>query len=486
MSATSRQTLTARLFNVAGRLKRADMNSAYNAPAVPARLVADCSGIISNADELKVMAYLYFALLDTEGYFGNRDTTILAVINRCFGNRNVIHGVNVIKQMLLDDVIVFSTDRQSEPHPTIGFNRDFLAASVALANSVLERIEELEQTMQHEVPSAEGGDDATGAPAGRGDVMADEEEEEIVDPNDDEDGYDAVSSEITSRRALMNEAVVPEGFVYIPDEAIADTFARIVGICSNDVSSILRSYGVSAIASHYRPKRHDRVVVLLSGAPGTGKTAAAYALADMLQRRLFVTGGDMLKSPLVGMFERNTRRMFDEFKKVSLAEPKAPILLIDECEALFARRGHDTVNAAISRSQNMVTDILLQEIEAFEGILILTTNTPGVFDPAFDRRIDYKLHLDATSVTTQRNVWQLRLPIAMPGAADIDVDALVREFTMTPADITLVVFNVVRSIVSRNPTSHRLTQDDIVRECRAFRGTFNASRRVSKAPFGFI
>jgi hypothetical protein len=492
MSAATRQTLTARLQSYAGRILKASDNNTLGTLSVPRQLIVDCAGIVADADQLRVLTILYYRLLRPESHRSVGGSS-LKISTVCFGSDDIIRGTHVIMEMLLANKIAFSDANRMGSTPTIGFNNDFLAAEITLADNTLERIAELEVTLAAQQPLQSdlvmGSDMATSmaaaATADAGEAYADEEANVEEDDDEYDEDKDPVVVELAGKRKLMEEAF-PTGMTYIPDEAIKRTFDQIVSICSSNVSDILREYGVASIASHYTKTRHDRVVILLSGTPGTGKTAAAYALADMLKRRLFVTSTEQLMSPYHGVFERQARRIFTEFKAISVEEANAPILLIDECEVLFARRGQDMTNNTISRSNNTVTDILLQEVETFEGILILTTNTPKALDPAFARRIDYTMHIEKPSVETQRAVWKLRLSDKIPGAADINIDAFVPAFSFTPAEITQIVHNAVRTIVSRNPTDHRLTVDDLIRECIAYRGWQLVTRPGKKAPFGFI
>jgi hypothetical protein len=153
---------------------------------------------------------------------------------------------------------------------------------------------------------------------------------------------------------------------------------------------------------------------LFQGPSGTGKTLAARLLASVLKMDIYRVDLASVVNKYIGETEKNLGRIF------SLAEELDVILLLDEGDALLARR--TAVQSSNDRYANLETNYLLQRIESFEGILLLTTNAGDHIDSAFQRRMDVVVEFRAPEPPERWVIWQLHLP------ADHEVDLqLVRE-----------------------------------------------------------
>ncbi len=117
---------------------------------------------------------------------------------------------------------------------------------------------------------------------------------------------------------------------------------------------------------------------LFSGPSGTGKTLAANVLATSLGLNVYRIDLSKVMSKYIGETEKNLERMFNS------AEAQGAVLLFDEADALFGRR--TDVSDAHDRYANQEVSYLLQRIENFDGVVILTTNLKENIDPAFMRR----------------------------------------------------------------------------------------------------
>jgi SpoVK/Ycf46/Vps4 family AAA+-type ATPase len=476
--------------------KAANRNMAHALMITP-EMVEDFSRIVRSADELRILAELVHSAFGSHERRSSNAESVSDVLRTCFGVDYALQRIHVL-QDLIDRNIVTVEQRRFDSNVSTSHIRGLLDLHITVSDYALGLLLELEQECnaaredepQQEIEASEVFD--------LNSVIAEEEEDPedrmaqihraMFGPSRKDEPEDEPDAD--GKRAVLREESVSDTMLYIPDTSIAEAFEEIRSICQSDVSATLREYGVASIASHYEPAKHERTVVLLHGAPGTGKTAAAYALAHGLKRRLFVTSVDAMKSPYQGEFERNTRRMFEEFREIAVACDEAPILLIDECESLFAKRTEELGSG--NRSHNGVVDILLQEMEKFEGILVLTTNTSEVFDDAFARRIDYTLTLSGTSKETQREIWKHRLPAGFPGAETVDIEALVERHDLTPAEITLIMRRTLRALVSADPVSHRLTHEILDAACANYhQGHLMLSngvtphRKEPTVPFGF-
>lgn len=148
------------------------------------------------------------------------------------------------------------------------------------------------------------------------------------------------------------------------------------------------------------------VRALFSGPSGTGKTLAAGLLASSLNKDLYRLDLSSVVNKYIGETEKNLNQVF------SRAEELDVILLIDEGDALLTQRtGVQTSN---DRYANLETNYLLQRLEAFEGILIVTSNASDRIDTAFQRRMDVVISFRAPDAAERWLIWQLHLPPAYP------------------------------------------------------------------------
>jgi SpoVK/Ycf46/Vps4 family AAA+-type ATPase len=139
--------------------------------------------------------------------------------------------------------------------------------------------------------------------------------------------------------------------------------------------------GAGAMPGARAWSRTRGVVALFVGPTGTAKTAAAKAIAHELGRPLYRVDLSRVVSKYIGDTEKNLGRVFDA------ATEKDWVLLFDEADALFGRRSE--VNDSHDRYANLESSFLLDRIERFKGITILTTNMKASLDNAFMRRMRY-------------------------------------------------------------------------------------------------
>jgi SpoVK/Ycf46/Vps4 family AAA+-type ATPase len=148
------------------------------------------------------------------------------------------------------------------------------------------------------------------------------------------------------------------------------------------------------------------ISALFSGASGTGKTLAAEVLADELQLDLYRIDLSQVVSKYIGETEKNLRRVFDA------AEEGGAILLFDEADALFGKRSE--VKDSHDRYANIEVSYLLQRMEAYRGLAILTTNRKDALDPAFLRRIRFIVQFPFPDVAERIEIWRRMFPAQTP------------------------------------------------------------------------
>jgi hypothetical protein len=185
------------------------------------------------------------------------------------------------------------------------------------------------------------------------------------------------------------------------------------------------------IASHVRQRVtvHERwgfaekysrglgLTALFAGASGTGKTMAAEVLAHTLDLDLFQIDLAGLVSKYIGETEKNLKRVFDA------AEDSGAILLFDEADALFGKRSE--VKDSHDRYANLEVSYLLQRMEAYRGLAILTTNMRHAIDTAFLRRLRFVVEFPFPDIAERARIWQGVFPSDTPTAA-LDIFRLAR------------------------------------------------------------
>ena len=148
------------------------------------------------------------------------------------------------------------------------------------------------------------------------------------------------------------------------------------------------------------------VSALFAGDSGTGKTLAAEVLANELGLDLYRIDLSAVVSKYIGETEKNLRQVFDA------AEEGGSILLFDEADALFAKRGE--VKEARDRWANVEAGYLLQRMESYQGLAILTTNLRSSLDRAFTRRLRFTISFPFPDTEQRERIWRQVFPVGAP------------------------------------------------------------------------
>ncbi len=214
------------------------------------------------------------------------------------------------------------------------------------------------------------------------------------------------------------------------------------------------------VLNHWRMRpgggRGRSVTALFSGDSGTGKTFAAEVLAGDLGVDLYVVNLATVVDKYVGETEKNLQRIFDE------ADVLDAVLLFDEADALFGKRSD--VADARDRYANIETAFLLQRMESFDGLAILTTNLPENLDQAFTRRLDAEVRFAPPDQQRRRALWERSLRPPLPTFGDLGLDTLSEKFALTGGSIAACALAAAyRAAEARRP----VTRDDLVYAVRA-------------------
>jgi len=148
------------------------------------------------------------------------------------------------------------------------------------------------------------------------------------------------------------------------------------------------------------------IATLFWGNSGTGKTLAAEVLANELKLVLYRIDLSAVVSKYIGETEKNLRKVFDA------AEDAGAILLFDEADALFGKRSE--VKDSHDRYANIEVSYLLQRMEAYRGLAILTTNHKTALDAAFQRRLRFVVHFPFPDAGEREAIWRAVFPSSTP------------------------------------------------------------------------
>ena len=213
------------------------------------------------------------------------------------------------------------------------------------------------------------------------------------------------------------------------------------------------------------------ITALFAGDSGTGKTMSAEVVAGDLGVDLYVIDLSTVVDKYIGETEKNLDRIFTEADRVN------GVLLFDEADALFGKRSE--VKDARDRYANVEVAYLLQRMESFDGIAILTTNLRANLDEAFTRRIDTIVDFPLPEEGARLALWRQHLPPSVPQGPDIDLGFLARRFKLAGGDIRNVC---VAAAYLAATTDRPVSMGDLIRATeREYR---KLGRLMTEAEFG--
>ncbi|QFX86312.1 AAA family ATPase [Streptomyces sp. SYP-A7193] len=196
------------------------------------------------------------------------------------------------------------------------------------------------------------------------------------------------------------------------------------------------------------------VLGLFAGESGTGKTLSAEVVAADLGLDLYVVQLSSVVDKYVGETEKNLERIFTE------ADRTDAVLLFDEADAVFGKRSE--VKDAHDKYANMESAYLLQRLESFDGIALLTTNLRANIDEAFTRRLDLVVDFPFPDPEQRLALWRHGLS-RVPCADGIDPEPLAREFELAGGSIRSAVVTAAYLAAGRDDM---VTADDLLEGAR--------------------
>ncbi len=200
------------------------------------------------------------------------------------------------------------------------------------------------------------------------------------------------------------------------------------------------------------------LAALFLGPPGTGKTMVAGIIAAELGLELYQIDLSRVTSKWIGETEKNLAAIFDA------AEGANVMLLFDECDTLFAKRSE--VKSSNDKYANAEVNYLLQRIERFEGVSILTTNLDTSIDPAFKRRLAFRIQFPIPDVKEREKLWRRMLPVEA-AVERLDFSALARNYELAGGNIRNAVLRAAYlAAADGSPITHSHLERSIVLEYR--------------------
>ncbi|WP_327700189.1 ATP-binding protein [Streptomyces sp. NBC_00459] len=169
------------------------------------------------------------------------------------------------------------------------------------------------------------------------------------------------------------------------------------------------------------------VIALFAGESGTGKTMSAEVVAADLGMDLYVVDLSTVVDKYIGETEKNLERIFTEASAVNA------VLLFDEADAIFGKRSE--VKGAHDRHANIESAYLLQRMESFDGIAVLTTNLRANLDEAFTRRLDVVADFPVPDSGQRLALWERCLGDRLPRADDLDLAFCADRFELAGGSI---------------------------------------------------
>ncbi len=238
-----------------------------------------------------------------------------------------------------------------------------------------------------------------------------------------QDLIDAARNQLTGKLSVLATRVTTSlswDDVVLPEES-GERVQELIAFARHR-KKVFEEWGFGAILPYGRG-----LSALFHGPPGTGKTMMAGIIAGELGMDLFRVDLSQIVSKYVGETEKNLGRIFDE------ASQSHSVLLFDEADSLFAKRTE--VKSATDRYANLEVNYLLQRMESFEGVTVLTTNFEGGIDDAFKRRLRFRIEFPFPDRKDREVLWRKMIPPSAQVEEGIRFDDLAWDFELSGGHI---------------------------------------------------
>lgn len=176
------------------------------------------------------------------------------------------------------------------------------------------------------------------------------------------------------------------------------------------------------------------ITALLHGSPGTGKTETVFQVAKDTNREIVKVDISQSKSMWFGESEKIIKRIFTDYKAYAKDSERMPILLFNEADAIISKRKENSTSN-VSQTENAIQNIILEELENFEGIFFATTNLSKNLDSAFERRFLFKIEFQKPNISVKAKIWKSKLP----SLTESECETLANRFDFSGGQIDNIV-----------------------------------------------
>jgi hypothetical protein len=212
------------------------------------------------------------------------------------------------------------------------------------------------------------------------------------------------------------------------------------------------------------------ITAIFYGNSGTGKTEAVYQIARKTNRKLFMIDLSQVRSKWFGESEKQVKKIFDDYRQLLRNSDMEPIMFINEADGLFSRRLKISDNgSSTEQAVNTMQNIMLQEMENFEGILIATTNLTCNLDSAFERRFIFKIEFPRPDKTIRQKIWKSKLPELTTSIAD----ELAKRFELTGGEIDIQIRQfLLKKVLNKKVNAYQA----LMESCKKVKGLTTKSK----------
>ena len=223
------------------------------------------------------------------------------------------------------------------------------------------------------------------------------------------------SIKTTTRGSIEVKTDCEVGRIIFPDELKKETLFYNSDVLATleEIQCYLQKDNFDKLAEHFDEEGENLgISCLLEGPSGTGKTAFVKEIARATGRSILMTDISKLRGRDYSHDEKMIRKLFQEYQYYTCTMPVQPIMFVDECEVLIGSRTNPdgAANSSIVNMQNTVTNIILEELNDFEGIMFLCTNSASHIDHAIARRLTFQVHIGHPDQGTQVRIWRHFFP----------------------------------------------------------------------------
>ncbi|MBR4152121.1 MAG: AAA family ATPase [Selenomonadaceae bacterium] len=234
------------------------------------------------------------------------------------------------------------------------------------------------------------------------------------------------------KKEVVEETFIPEEPKFSLEEIIlpAEVKAQILDVATyaENAHRVFELWGFKRTHKFSR-----RIGVNLYGAPGTGKTMAAHAIAKELGKKILIVNYADIESKYVGETPKNIRKAFEAAKKSD------SILFFDEADAILSKRVTN-MTQAVDVSVNQTRSVMLMLMNEYQDFIIFATNFIENFDPAFMRRISIHIKFTLPDEDCRKKLWRMYTPPEVPN--NLDFDELAKKFDgISGSDISNAMLN---------------------------------------------